>query len=282
MNTPGRALLMVVAHPDDEIFCGGVLAHLSERGVRVQLLSLTHGEAGKVHDPTMHVANLAATRAQELRLSCERLGIDPPIILDFHDSGRGERLRKDDPRALVNVDALEVEAAIRKVINDVKPQVIITHDPHGGYNHPDHIATHLAATAAFFSSGVLGPTAPQRLFYTAMEREMFRAFSEASRGKGPGGGLDAEVFGTAEQMIACFFAAGRYIDRKLAAVCAHRTQFGLTLETLNNPPPPAAEMLRVFQPVLDREAFMLGGVRGPITRWPLEDLFDGMEMTVAN
>jgi LmbE family N-acetylglucosaminyl deacetylase len=229
-----------------------------------------------VHDPTLHVTDLAAMRAHELELSCERLGIDPPIILNFHDSGRGAGLRKDDPRALVNVDALEVEAAIRDVISAVKPQVIITHDPHGGYNHPDHIATHHATTAAFFSSGVLGAAAPQRLFYTAMEQEMFRAFSEASRGRGPGGGLDADVFGTAEPVIAFSFAARHYVDRKLAAVCAHRTQFGLTLETLHSPPPPAAEMLRVFRPVLEREAFMLGGVRSPVTKWPLDDLFDGV------
>ena len=43
------SLLIVLAHPDDEIFHGGVLAHLSERGVRVTLACATDGEAGKSH-----------------------------------------------------------------------------------------------------------------------------------------------------------------------------------------------------------------------------------------
>ena len=43
------SLLIVLAHPDDEIFHGGVLAHLSERGVRVTLACATDGEAGKAH-----------------------------------------------------------------------------------------------------------------------------------------------------------------------------------------------------------------------------------------
>ncbi len=282
MSTPRRAtLLMVVAHPDDECFNGGVLAHLSKHGVRVQLLSLTHGEAGKVREPTLEVADLARTRAEELRLSCERLGIDEPMLLDFHDSGRGPSVRRADARALVNVPALEVEAAIRSVIDDVEPHVILTHDPHGGYNHPDHIATHLATTAAFYSSGILGDAAPQRLFYLALERETFRKFSEASRGKGPGGGLDADVFGVAQPTIAVSFDARDYVEQKLRALCAHRTQFGLTLETLHNPPQPAAEMLNAFRPVFAREDFVLGGVRGAIATWPLKDFFEGLDCTAS-
>lgn len=277
MSTPRRAtLLLVVAHPDDEIFSAGVLAHLSRNGARVQLLSLTHGEAGKVREPSFQVTDLSTTRGEELRLSCERLGIDPPIILDFHDSGRGASLRREDGRALANADLLEVEAAIRAVIAEVKPQVILTHDAHGGYNHPDHIATFVATTAAFYSSAVLGPVAPERLFYTAMERETFRAFAEASRGKGPGGGLDADVFGTEQAAMAVCFDAREYVDLKFRALCAHRTQFGLTVETLHNPPPPAAEMLRAMRPVFQQENFTLGAVRGPVLSWPLTDFFEGL------
>jgi len=43
------SLLIVLAHPDDEIFHGGILAHLSERGVRVTLVCATDGEAGRPH-----------------------------------------------------------------------------------------------------------------------------------------------------------------------------------------------------------------------------------------
>ena len=45
---------------------------------------------------------------------------------------------------------------------------------------------------------------------------------------------------------------------------------------LNNPPPAVAQMLQAFRPVMEREVFLLGGARGPITRWPLADFFDGL------
>jgi N-acetyl-1-D-myo-inositol-2-amino-2-deoxy-alpha-D-glucopyranoside deacetylase len=275
--TRPAALLVVFAHPDDELFHGGVLAHLSRKGVRVQLVSLTHGEAGKVRDPTYQVDDLAALRAEELRLSCERLGIERPLILDFHDSGRGDRLRRDDARALVNVDRLEVEAAVRAVIADAQPQVIVTHDPHGGYDHPDHVAANLIVTAAFYTSGLLGDHAPERLFYAALPHDTAREFFEVSRGKGPVGGMNPDIYAIAESMVAVSFDARPYMQQKLRALAAHRSQFGLTLETLDNPPPPAAEMLRAFRPIWEREVFTLGAVRGPIDRWPLSDFFDGLQ-----
>ena len=47
-NRPA-SLLIVLAHPDDEIFHGGVLTHLSRPGVRVTLVCATNGEAGRPH-----------------------------------------------------------------------------------------------------------------------------------------------------------------------------------------------------------------------------------------
>jgi hypothetical protein len=71
----------------------------------------------------------------------------------------------------------------------------ITFDPHGGYYHPDHLAVHRATTAAFFSSGTLGETAPARLFYSALSIEMFREHQARTVGWGVVDGLDPEVFG---------------------------------------------------------------------------------------
>ena len=60
-------------------------------------------------------------------------------------------------------------------------------------------------------------------------------------------------------------------------MAAHRPAFGVTLEMLKNPPPGAAQMLQAFRPVMEREVFILGGARGPLRQWPLEDFFDGLE-----
>jgi N-acetyl-1-D-myo-inositol-2-amino-2-deoxy-alpha-D-glucopyranoside deacetylase len=272
------SFLIVLAHPDDEIFHGGILAHLSERGVRVTLACATDGEAGKAHPSVGPVEDLGALRIEELRLSCLRLGIEPPVLLRFHDSARRERQRHDDPHALANVDMLDVEAAIRRIILDVTPHVIVTFEPHGGYYHPDHVAIQRATTAAFYSSGVMGVSAPERLFYAAMRTDVFRAFAEASRGRGFLDGLDPDVFSAAPEMVAVSFDATRYLDRKLSALAAHQSAFGLTSGMIDNPPPGVAQMLQAFRPVLEREVFVLGGARGVIRRWPLEGFFDGLEV----
>jgi N-acetyl-1-D-myo-inositol-2-amino-2-deoxy-alpha-D-glucopyranoside deacetylase len=275
------SLLVVFAHPDDELFHGGVLAHLAERGVRVTLVCATDGEAGKAHPSLGPVEDLGALRVEELRQSCVRLGIEPPVLLRFHDSARKERLRRDDPHALTNVDMLDVEAAIRGIIADVRPQVILTFDPHGSYYHPDHVAIHRATTAAFFSSGVLGDDAPSRLFYVAMRNDVFRALAETSRGRGFLDGLDPDVFSTAPGMIAVTFDASAYLERKFMALTAHRSAFGITPEMLTNPPPGVSQLLSAFRPVLEREVFTLGGSRGPIQRWPLTDFFEGLSVNGA-
>jgi N-acetyl-1-D-myo-inositol-2-amino-2-deoxy-alpha-D-glucopyranoside deacetylase len=270
------SLLAVFAHPDDEVLHGGILASLSERGARVTLACATAGEAGKPHPSIGPVDDLGAIRTEELRRSCQRLGIEPPVLLGFHDSGRKERQRHDDPRALANVDMLEVEAAVRQVIDEVKPHVILTFDPHGGYYHPDHVAIHRAATAAFFSSGVLGPDSPQRLFYGAMLRDVFQTFAEKSRGRGILDGLDPDLFATTSNMVAVSFDAKPYLERKLSSLAAHRSAFGLTEEVLHNPSPDIRRMMDAFRPVFEREVFVLGGARVGSANWPLQDFFDGL------
>jgi N-acetyl-1-D-myo-inositol-2-amino-2-deoxy-alpha-D-glucopyranoside deacetylase len=270
------SLLMVIAHPDDEIFHCGILAHLSERGVRVTVACATNGEAGTPHPAVGTVADLGALRVAELRLSGARLGIEEPMLLGFHDSARKDRYRHDDPRALANVDMLDVEAAIRAVIRERQPQVIVTFDPHGGYYHPDHVAIQCATAAAFVSSGVMGQAAPERLFYSTLEREAFRVFAEKSRGRGIIDGLDPDVFGTAAEMVAVSFDASGLLRRKLSALAAHRSAFGVTEEMLDNAPAGVAQMLDALRVVLEREAFVLGGARVATVAWPLRDFFDGL------
>jgi N-acetyl-1-D-myo-inositol-2-amino-2-deoxy-alpha-D-glucopyranoside deacetylase len=271
------SVLAVYAHPDDELFHGGgMLAHLADRGARVTLACATRGEAGRPHPSVGPVADVGAHRAEELRRSCEILGIDAPRFLGFHDSARKDRLRRDDPRALANVDMLDVEAAILAVIRDVEPQVIVTFDPHGGYYHPDHIAVHRAATAAFCSSGAMGTAAPLRLFFSAFAAADFREHAVRTEGWGVVDGLDPDIFAVSDATIAVAFDARPLMDRKLAAFAAHQSAFGVSVEMLRQPPPEQAKRLHAFAPILEHEVFMLGATRGSVPNWPLADLLDGL------
>ncbi|MBB6098431.1 N-acetyl-1-D-myo-inositol-2-amino-2-deoxy-alpha-D-glucopyranoside deacetylase [Deinobacterium chartae] len=264
------SLLAVFAHPDDEAFrCGGTLARYAAQGVRVTLACTTRGEAGKITDPALgEVEDIGILREAELRDACRHLGIDEPVFLGYRDSGRGERLRKDDPLASINADPIEMEARILEVIERVRPQVMLTFDPHGIYGHPDHLAVHRAATAAFHSAGRF-PDPPRRLFYTAQTfEEMQRLQTEG--GLGVLAGLEPPTYGVSEDTIAARIDVAEFAARKRAGLRAHRSQTG-PLSTLGTMPEAATA------PLYARETFSLGGSRGPIPNWPLEDFFEGLE-----
>ncbi len=133
------SLLAVFAHPDDETFrCGGTLALLAQRGVRVQVLTATRGQAGSCGDPPLCAPEeLPAVRENELRCACAALGIQPPILLDYQD----DQLSKADPERIVS--------EILAVVREVRPQMILTYGSDGVSGHPDHIAIGCFAAEAF-------------------------------------------------------------------------------------------------------------------------------------
>lgn len=263
-------LLAIFAHPDDEAFSvGGTLTHYARKGVRVVLACATRGEAGKITVPGMTVDDLGAQREQELREACRALEIEPPVFLDYHDSGRYERTRHDDPAALMNVDPLDAETKLRALIEEVQPQVIVTFDPHGGYGHVDHLQIHRAATAAFFSTGHLPYGGPQRLYYTAMPHH---AAAQISR-LGHDQSLDPLVYGVCDSTLAVTMDVGAYAENKKAALAAHGTQMGETSLMGRMTPDERAAM---EERMLGKESFSIGGTRTAIREYPLRGLFDGV------
>ncbi|MVN89262.1 PIG-L family deacetylase [Deinococcus sp. HMF7620] len=266
MTTP--TLLAVFAHPDDEAFSvGGTLTHYARQGVKVVLACATRGEAGKITVPGMTVDDLGAQREQELREACEALEIGPPVFLDYHDSGRYERTRHGDPRALMNVNPLDVEVGLRALIAEVAPQVMVTFDPHGGYGHIDHLQIHRAATAAFFSTGHLPGGGPQRLYYTALTTQAAQGLSRM------GENLDPLVYGVSEETVAVKIDVAAYADNKRAALKAHGTQTGEQSVMGKMSPEERATMEAML---LGAERFSIGGTRTALGSYPLRGLFDGL------
>jgi N-acetyl-1-D-myo-inositol-2-amino-2-deoxy-alpha-D-glucopyranoside deacetylase len=261
-------LMAVFAHPDDEAFSvGGTLAHYADRGVKVVLVCATRGEAGKMTDPSMTVTDLGQQREQELEKACEALGIPAPIFLDFHDSGREERTRHDDPKALMNVNVFDLEAAIRPLIEEHAPQVMVTFDPHGGYGHIDHLQVHRATTAAFLSTGHL-PRPPQRLYYTALSIQAAEGLARF------GNDLDPQLYGVSDKTMVVRMDVSHYAGRKKAALAAHGTQMGPESRMGQLSDEDRAQM---EQRLLGSEGFSLGGSRASVPRYPLGGLFDGVD-----
>jgi LmbE family N-acetylglucosaminyl deacetylase len=86
----------------------------------------------------------------------------------------------NNPDALVNAPLNQVAEEIAEIIRRIKPQVILTFDPIGGYRHPDHIYIHQAATKAFYLAGdpsfksSYPPHTPGKLYYHTISRHFIR------------------------------------------------------------------------------------------------------------
>lgn len=269
-----KTLLAILAHPDDEAFgLGGTLAHYAATGTAVYLICATKGEAGKITSPDIpQDADRAALREQELKNACSALGINPPIFLGYEDSGRYERTQTDNPKALLNVDELELEASLHPHIARLKPDIIITFDPHGIYGHIDHIKMHRAATAAFWSAGKVTATPPKRLFYSAMAAARMQTM-QAARENSPLSDLDAGIYGVNEDSFAYVRDVSAYKEHKKAAIEAHASQVGpsSSFAGMND-----EQEKQMWDEMFARETLTLGGLRGSFPAMPVDDLFAGL------
>lgn len=237
LDTTPRRLLAVLAHPDDETFgCGGVLAKYAAEGAQVSLICATRGEVGEISDISLATPeNLPQVREQELREACRVLGIHELFILGYRDSGMSGTADNQNPQALCRADLNEVVGKVVEVIRNLRPQVMLTFDPGGGYGHPDHITMHHAAREAFKSAADLGKFTgqgasvkqPNKLYYIAFPRSTARALQEAMKSAGVQSGItemDVEAMGVPDKEITTIVDVSPYSKQKDLAIQAHRTQ----------------------------------------------------------
>jgi LmbE family N-acetylglucosaminyl deacetylase len=175
-------LLSVLAHPDDESFgMGGTLALYARRGVAVHLICATRGEAGDVDETYLEGFRTKADRREsELRCAAMKLGLAGVQFLGYRDSGMPGAPDNQHPQALIAASLDDVAAKVAHTIRELRPQVVLTFDPIGGYKHPDHIAIHNATVRAFELAGRaeyqdgLDPYQPEKLYYHVIPRGILR------------------------------------------------------------------------------------------------------------
>ena len=177
-------LLAVLAHPDDESFGpGATLARYAAEGVDVHVIIATDGIAGSVEDDSyLSHGSLAQVRSAELADAALALGVTSIWSLPYRDSGMRDTPENDDPLALIQQPVDQLTQEILGYIERLRPDVVLTHDPYGGYGHPDHIRCCEATTAAFYvartqpasTNGSAPDTnyyaGPQKLYYTAFDK----------------------------------------------------------------------------------------------------------------
>ncbi len=136
-------LLCVFAHPDDEVFCsGGTIAKYVADGAQVMVVSATKGDAGQIRDARIATRRtLGTVRAQELNESCQHLGAQFAVCLDYGDG------------TLKDLDINILVEHVVKIIREFQPDVVITFGPDGAYGHPDHIVIGETVTIACTLAG---------------------------------------------------------------------------------------------------------------------------------
>jgi LmbE family N-acetylglucosaminyl deacetylase len=226
-------LMAVHAHPDDEASStGGVLAKYADEGVRTVVVTCTNGEFGdtpaglKPGDDGHNEEEVAQIRLAELKESCEYLGVTNLEMLGYHDSGMPDWEYKHRPDAFCNVPVQDVAVRISGLIEQYRPQVVITYDDKGAYQHPDHVHASLAAAAAVAATGI-----PAKLYLTAMRRSEWQEIMEALRELGAdipdSGGLSPEEqrrIEESEQQISTNIDIRPVLERKRAALLSHASQ----------------------------------------------------------
>lgn len=122
---PPTVALAIGAHPDDiEFGCGATLAKWAAAGAQVHLLVLTDGSKG-TWDEADDLAALVALRQREAREAAEVIGRGVVHFGGFVDGALGSGPRERE--------------LVCRVIREVRPEVVLGHDPWKRYRlHPDH------------------------------------------------------------------------------------------------------------------------------------------------
>ncbi len=178
----GSRLLAVFAHPDDETFgAGGTLALYARRGVEVHLVCATRGEVGEAPPDLKGFPTVGAMRESELRCAAGILGLTGVHFLGYRDSGMPGSADNTHPQAFAAAPLKDTARAVARYIRELRPQVVVTFDPIGGYRHPDHIAAHRATVEAFQlaanSAWALAGTEPyqaQKLYFHTFPHAFLR------------------------------------------------------------------------------------------------------------
>lgn len=202
-------VIFIFAHPDDESFSSaGTIAKLTQKGVIVKLITATRGEQGQVGNPPVTTPeNLGKVREKELKLVTKVLGISELYFLDFIDG-----TLEQTPLELISGKVLEI-------LNEEKPDVVVTFNEEGGSRHPDHIRMHEAGKKAF-KEYMKDAKKHVKLYYTASPQSFINKLKKAGLMYSSYG----EIKGTSDSDITTIIDITNTVDQKVKALMSHKTQ----------------------------------------------------------
>jgi N-acetyl-1-D-myo-inositol-2-amino-2-deoxy-alpha-D-glucopyranoside deacetylase len=235
----GYRILLVHAHPDDEtINNGATMALYAALGAQVTLITCTRGEEGEVLTPELtHLASsqtdaLGEHREIELANAMKALGVTDFRFLaegegKYRDSGMMGTEPNNRPDVFWQADFEEASDYLVKVIEEVKPHILITYDEIGGYGHPDHIQAHRIAMRASEKS----KWQIQKIYWNTMPKSVLAESMAKMKELGSdffgADNVDDLPFAKEDSFVTSLIDGNSYVDAKMAAMKAHHTQIAL-------------------------------------------------------
>lgn len=162
-------VVFVHAHPDDEVITTSLtIAKFIKEGHDVTVLNFLKGDAGlsfldQYPEGTQDFVN---KRLLEHENAMKALGVTKHTILTNHkDSKPNIKLRASD--CFINQDIQQFVDMLYNILNEIKPDLVITYDELGYSGHPDHIRTQEIAMLAIKQLEDFGYRVPE-VWWTAL------------------------------------------------------------------------------------------------------------------
>jgi N-acetylglucosamine malate deacetylase 2 len=195
--------MCIFAHPDDESYGpAGTITELAGQG-RVDLVCVTDGASGQRFVPKKADESLAEIRKKELRQACDLLGVEGVHFLDYPDG-----------RLCLN-NYHSIAEKVKSILEELKPQRIITYDLGGVSGHPDHMVVSSVSSYLFKRLDYL-----QEIWYYCLSHEAREILENY-------GYKNYFVFspqGFANHDIDKVVDISNFFDTKMEAIGKHRSQ----------------------------------------------------------
>ena len=213
---------------------GATMVSYARQGATVVLVTCTRGEVGAIVAADLaglrdtDADGLGRHRETELAQALQVLGTPQHYWLGgcgrWRDSGIPA---SEDPAVFARADQNEAVRELGGILRAERRQVVVTYDANGVYGHPDHVLAHRVTMAALdpaadpgFAPELGAPWQVAKVYWMTLSRTMLQHAVDAgvlpSLEEAPGSLPDEEITAVVD--------GRRYLDTKVAALRAHRSQ----------------------------------------------------------
>jgi LmbE family N-acetylglucosaminyl deacetylase len=227
-------VLGVWAHPDDETYLSSGLMALARRaGSRVVCATATRGELGTDDPDRWPPERLAGTRDLEVAAAMAVLGVEEHRCFGLPDGALSAHDRRDG-----------IER-VHRLVDEVRPDTIVTFGPDGATFHPDHVCVHHWVVEAWERRGRAA-----RLLQAALTTDHLHRFGALYERWGVYMTAERPQAHPAGSLAVHLELEGPALDRKLTALRAMATQTAPAVELMGE---------ELFAAQASEEAFIEAG-----------------------